>query len=404
MSGLSTNAMMLAMLLDRVNQLEQLVARTPVVAPTVSQTNTVAPIVAPQQTNTVAPIVAPQQIQLDIEEEIEEDTSKMMGIGNGEQVAILARVSTPEQKASNRDSLGSQVDACTEQMRALGCKNATLIAQIDESASKDGKQLEQFFDNVLAFKKKPVIIVRTVSRFSRNIKIGTKRLDDIHNAEGRVIFGVSTDSTIVWHDTSTSLGRTTFYKQLEFADQWAQEMSATAKDNAKRKRQRAEEQTSNAKSKSKQTKTQHTDLTQTQRREHQIGIIRQVLLRNNRDSYDLRRIIDWIRIARHGGSSQDILGRLKDLISWKQWERNPKYTEWRVNPWDFPEGTTEQPNQAKPRELTFEWIAVNLKGWKIKMPPIRGLGNIQAGWSPELVELMYDVDGTESLTQLMRQL
>jgi hypothetical protein len=61
-------------------------------------------------------------------------------------------------------------------------------------------------------------------------------------------------------------------------------------------------------------------------------------------------------------------------------------------------------SSQRKNELSFEWIASNLKAWKIKMPPISGLGNIQAGWTPELVELLHDVDGTESIAQMMSRM
>ena len=403
MSTPSTNSMMLAMLLDRINQLEQRVQTAPV------------PTLTPISIPTPSPVKELRSDQDDDEDTIDEDLdprTKLMGIGKGEQVAILARVSTAEQKASNRDSLGSQVEACTEQMRALGCKNATLISQIDESASKNGKQLEQFFDNVLSFKKKPVVIVRTISRFSRIHKKGMERLEAIRQAEGRIIFGCAEEDRLEWFDTNSPSGLLKFESQLKFAEQWTREMSITARDNAKRKRQRAEEAKVASTKKSRKGKQQDISLpipentkpTPDQRREQQIGIIRQVLHRNNRDSDDLRRIIDWIRLARRGGSNLLVLSPLKDLVNWKLWSHNPKVADWRREPWQFPEGASESRFIAKKNELSFEWIASNLKAWKIKMPPISGLGNIQAGWTPELVELMHDVDGTESIAQMMSRM
>lgn len=400
MSTPSTNSMMLAMLLDRINQLEQRVQTTVVPTPT--------PISTP------SPAIETSNETQDDKDTVDEDLdprTKLMGIGKGEQVAILARVSTAEQKASNRDSLGSQVEACTEQMRALGCKNATLISQIDESASKNGQQLEQFFDNVLSFKKKPVVIVRTISRFSRIHKKGMERLEAIRQAEGRIIFGCAEEDRLEWFDTNSPSGLLKFESQLKFAEQWTREMSITARDNAKRKRQRAEEAKSASSTKKakkgKDVDTDHKSVIQKtpeQRREQQIGIIRQVLHRNNRDSDDLRRIIDWIRLARRGGSNLSVLSPLKDLVNWKLWARNPKVADWRREPWQFPEGASESRFIAKKNELSFEWIASNLKAWKIKMPPIRGLGNIQSGWTPELVELMHDVDGTETIAQMMSRM
>ena len=394
--------MMLAMLFDRVNQLEQMLAQSK------SQPQPVAPLATPTVVPTVVPTPERSVNEEMTDEEDLDPKNKLMGIGNGEQVAILARVSTPEQKASNRDSLGSQVEACTEQMKTLGCKNATLIAQIDESASKDGKQLEQFFDNVLSFKKKPVVIVRTLSRFSRIHKKGMERLEAIQQAGGRIIFGVATNDQLEWFDTNSPIGLAKFEGQLQFAEQWALEMSITARDNAKRKRQRAEEAKDASTKTTKKGKQATPEPTPTvnpqQRREHHIGIIRQVLHRNNRDSDDLRRIIDWIRLARRGGSNTVVLGPLKDLVNWRLWATNPKVNEWRREPWLFPESDCHSSTFARPHELSFEWIATNLKRWKLKMPPIRGLGNIQAGWSTELVELMHDVDGTEAITELMRQL
>jgi predicted site-specific integrase-resolvase len=390
MSTPSTNSMMLAMLLDRINQLEQRVQ--------------------PINQTTPSPVIETSNKGQEDEETVNDDLdprTKLMGIGKGEQVAILARVSTAEQKASNRDSLGSQVDACTEQMRALGCKNATLISQIDESASKNGQQLEQFFDNVLSFKKKPVVIVRTISRFSRIYKKGMERLEAIRHAEGRIIFGCAEEDRLEWFDTNSPSGLLKFESQLKFAEQWTREMSVTARDNAKRKRQRAEEASSTKKArKGKEAIDTPTQVQKTpdQRREQQIGIIRQVLHRNNRDSDDLRRIIDWIRLARRGGSNLAVLSPLKDLVNWKLWARNPKVVDWRREPWQFPEGASESRFIAKKNELSFEWIASNLKAWKIKMPPISGLGNIQSGWSTELVELMHDVDGTESIAQMMSRM
>jgi DNA invertase Pin-like site-specific DNA recombinase len=399
--------MMLAMLLDRINQLEQRVQPTPVPTPT--------PIPTPSPTVETSndPHRRLRSDQDDDQDTVDEDLdprTKLMGIGKGEQVAILARVSTAEQKASNRDSLGSQVDACTEQMRALGCKNATLISQIDESASKNGQQLEQFFDNVLSFKKKPVVIVRTISRFSRIHKKGMERLEAIRQAEGRIIFGCAEEDRLEWFDTNSPSGLLKFESQLKFAEQWTREMSVTARDNAKRKRQRAEEvKTASSTKKARKGKDTLPEPTQVQRtpeqrREQQIGIIRQVLHRNNRDSDDLRRIIDWIRLARRGGSNLSVLSPLKDLVNWKLWARNPKVADWRREPWQFPEGASESRFIAKKNELSFEWIASNLKSWKIKMPPISGLGNIQSGWTPELVELMHDVDGTESIAQMMSRM
>jgi len=400
MSTPSTNSMMLAMLLDRINQLEQRVQTTVVPTPT--------PIPTP------SPAIETSNETQDDKDTVDEDLdprTKLMGIGKGEQVAILARVSTAEQKASNRDSLGSQVEACTEQMRALGCKNATLISQIDESASKNGQQLEQFFENVLSFKKKPVVIVRTISRFSRIYKKGMERLEAIRQSEGRIIFGCAEEDRLEWFDTNSPSGLLKFESQLKFAEQWTREMSITARDNAKRKRQRAEEAKSASSTKKarkgKDVDTDHKSVIQKtpeQRREQQIGIIRQVLHRNNRDSDDLRRIIDWIRLARRGGSNLSVLSPLKDLVNWKLWARNPKVADWRREPWQFPEGASESRFIAKKNELSFEWIASNLKAWKIKMPPISGLGNIQAGWTPELVELMHDVDGTESIAQMMSRM
>ena len=413
MSTPSTNSMMLAMLLDRINQLEQRVQSTPVPTPQGADASKV-PTPTPTAVPTPSPVVetSNQDKKQEDEDTVDEDLdprTKLMGIGKGEQVAILARVSTAEQKASNRDYLGSQVEACTEQMRALGCKNATLISQIDESASKNGQQLEQFFDNVLSFKKKPVIIVRTISRFSRIYKKGMERLEAIRQSEGRIIFGCAEEDRLEWFDTNSPSGLLKFESQLKFAEQWTREMSITARDNAKRKRQRAEEAKS-ASSTKKARKGKDVDTptqvqkTPEQRREQQIGIIRQVLHRNNRDSDDLRRIIDWIRLARRGGSNLAVLSPLKDLVNWKLWARNPKVADWRREPWQFPEGASESRFIAKKNELSFEWIASNLKAWKIKMPPISGLGNIQSGWTPELVELMHDVYGTESIAQMMSRM
>ncbi len=109
MSTPSTNSMMLAMLLDRINQLEQRVQTTVVSTPN--------PIPTPSPTVETSNNNLSQDDQDTVDEDLDPRT-KLMGIGKGEQVAILARVSTAEQKASNRDSLGSQVEACTEQMRA----------------------------------------------------------------------------------------------------------------------------------------------------------------------------------------------------------------------------------------------------------------------------------------------
>ena len=428
MSTPSTNSMMLAMLLDRINQLEQRVQPVTLTSSQLATMVTPTPSATAPATNPTPELpVETSHEDNDTEEEDLDPRTKLMGIGKGEQVAILARVSTAEQKASNRDSLGSQVEACTEQMRALGCKNATLISQIDESASKNGQQLEQFFDNVLSFKKKPVVIVRTISRFSRIYKKGMERLEAIKQAEGRIIFGCAEEDRLEWFDTNSPSGLLKFESQLKFAEQWTREMSITARDNAKRKRQRAEEakvslttkgRSSEGVSSTKKARkgkealtavsgsSQGTKTTPTpdQRREQQIGIIRQVLHRNNRDSDDLRRIIDWIRLARRGGSNLSVLAPLKDLVNWKLWARNPKVNDWRREPWQFPEGASESRFIAKKNELSFEWIASNLKAWKIKMPPISGLGNIKAGWTPELVELMHDVDGTESIAQMMSRM
>jgi DNA invertase Pin-like site-specific DNA recombinase len=408
MSIPSTSSMMFAMLLDRINLLEQRANSEPLANATSSISHSapeesIPPTRKEKENKVQEPVVS--QDEDTVNEDLDPRT-KLMGIGKGEQVAILARVSTAEQKASNRDSIGSQVEACTEQMRALGCKNATLISQIDESASKNGQQLEQFFDNVLAFKKKPVVIVRTISRFSRIYKKGMERLESIQEAGGRIIFGCAEKDSLEWFDTNSPSGLVKFQSQLKFAEQWTREMSITARDNAKRKRQRTEEtkRLSTKKGKQHNIEPESTKPTLAQRREAQIEIIKKVLHRNNRDSDDLRRIIDWIRLARRGGTNTSVLGPLKDLVNWRIWARNPKVNDWRREPWQFPEGASESRIVAKRNELSFEWIAANLKAWKIKMPPIRGLGNLQAGWSAELVELMHDVDGTESITQMISQI
>jgi DNA invertase Pin-like site-specific DNA recombinase len=391
----STQNMMLACIFEKINSLEQQIQR---MSPAPGSS-----VEGQRGTETPLPTRSPvpkQMITGSSSIPTEEETSRIMGIGNSERVAILARVSTSEQRSSTRESLTNQVEACMEQLHKMGGKNPHLISQLDESASGEGKQQDEFFANVANFKKKPVVMVRTVSRFSRNVNIGFKRLNDIHQAGGRLIFGVPREGTIVWYDSSTSFGISIFKTQLEFAEQWTQEMSATAKDNAKRKRNITKEidpETSDRSNRSKRTTTP--ELTRVQVRQQQAHIINQVLHKNNRDSFELRRIIDWIHVARRGGTALDVLNRLKDLVDWNKWKHHVNYHDWRTNHWVFT--STQDPQFAQPLELTFEWIALNLKEWKIQIPPIRGIANIRAGWTADLVELMFEVDGTNELQTLV---
>lgn len=450
--------MMFAMLLDRINQLENAVhnqqalqAGAPQQAPQPlfnpfsfpSQAVATQAVAAPQQavaTQAVAPqqaVAASKEGQQEKQKEIstddielierepssnedvteDENISTLLGIGNSEQVAILARVSTPEQKASNRESLGCQVEACTEQMRKMGCKNAYLIRQIDESATRDGHQQEEFFDTVVGFRKHPVVFVRTITRFSRQKKLGLERLERIHQAGGRVIFGVPEDDGLVWYDSSTQRGMAKFEAQLSMAESWAKEMSITARDNARRKREREQAALEAAQLPAKRGRKNAPALLtaeavrkptpeeqQSKRITRQSNVISEALLKNNRDSQQLRRIIDWIQLARRGGSNTVVLTGLKDLINWNQWSRHPNYNEWRRNPWVFRDGATENPLMAQHHELTFDWIATNLREWRVAVPPIRGVANIRTAWTPELVERLVSVDPTDQLTRMIERM
>ena len=409
--NMNTQSMMMAFLIDRISALEQRVAN----APAEASTATPAPmplLTAPVSAPTPVATVTPQHINIEIEEEEEVHTG-LVGIGNSEQVAILARVSTSEQKASNRDSLQCQVEACTEQMRKMGCKNAFLIRQIDESATKDGYQQEEFFDTVTKFRKYPVVFVRTVTRFGRQTKLGLQRLERIHQAGGRLIFGVSEHEGLVWYDSSTQAGKIKFESQIQIAEGWAKEMSITARDNAKRKREREQSAQEPVQSGSKRTRKQtiqsppeEVRLTPeqqaVQRMQRQNETIQTALNKNNRDSHVLRRLIDWIRLARRGGSNTIVLNGLKDLVDWKLWKNHPQYNQWRTNPWVFTE--TKKNTFAEPNELSFEWIATNLREWRIRIPPIRGIANVRSAWTPEIVRMMADADSTQEITQLIQRL
>jgi DNA invertase Pin-like site-specific DNA recombinase len=388
----STSSIMMALLIERITALESQVqnisapsqAQAPIVPPVVSS------VVTPAESSP-NPIGASKVVEKVDEKSVEgvELQKRLMNIGNSEQVAILARVSTPGQKASNRESLSNQVAACTEQMKQMGCKNAHLIRQIDESASHDGQQLEEFFSTIKQFKKHPVVFVRTVSRFGRQVKLGMERLRDIQNIGGRVIFGIPENDQLVWYDTSSQSGLAKFESQLLFAQQWTQEMSITARDNAKRKQ--------------KDT-NMNSDEREQKRICRQDEALEEAVQANDRDSHDLRRIIEWIRIARRGGPASEILGGLKGLIDWNLWKTHPKYKVYRLEPWIFDNEATKNPKFAQKNELTCEWIAINLREWRVRVPPVKGLASIRSRWTADLVQRMLDADGSSELTKMIAQL
>ena len=299
----------------------------------------------------------------------EEVNKKITSINTASsKVFIICRVSTHEQ--ADGESINGQESSCMIiNKRLFGPKNPT-IKRVECSAFKsifdDGKldtknELGKMFSSILKLGKKPVIIVRTADRFSRNLADAKRLLQLLEHKDrqGRVIFGrVNDDKSLTWHSTENAEGRKLFLQLVQAGQENSKNQglaSLTGRFQAQRKRKLQQEQMTGQ------------DLLDQAESDKQEKI--DALVLSLRKDYDETRILkSIISLYRDCKKSNMTISqfnqRFSQLIDWDYW---PAYIHNRESPLVYFYDTV---TTLTPQNTTLAWYADLLASWKIKIPVV----------------------------------